>query len=409
MKVIKQYSGLSKPVYMFIIAEFINNTGNFVIPFLTMFLTLSLDLTASEAGIWMMFVSLLFIPGSLIGGKLADSLNRKKIILCTLSLKAVLLVICAFVGFNYFLVWLLMLSMFVGSLASPSFRSLLAENTTLENRRAAYSLLYLTINLAMSISPLMAGFLFGEYIRMLFLGDAITLLLAFILYWIYIPEEYATNSGENKMSVKKDTILSFILRNPAILILLTSLYIYNFIYSQHSFSLPIQINASFADGPKIFGLLMSVNALTVLLLTPLITYFTRRIKVTLNMLFAGLFLGFGFGLIYFAQNSVVLFLISTIIWTIGEILIATNSEVYIINLTSENIRGRVFGLLSTIKSIGMITGPLATGVYIELFGIKLVWPLILLLGICLSICIIYMNLVIRKQLKIQGSLSNRSV
>ncbi|PDZ70800.1 MFS transporter [Bacillus pseudomycoides] len=409
MKIVKQYSGLSKPVYMFIIAEFINNTGNFVIPFLTMFLTLSLDLTASEAGIWMMFVSLLYIPGSLIGGKLADSLNRKKIILFTLSLKAALLIICAFVGFNYFLVCLLMLSMFVGSLASPSFRSLLAENTTLENRRAAYSLLYLTINLAMSISPLMAGLLFNKYMHLLFLGDAITLLLAFILYWIYIPGEYAKNSGGNKKSAKEDTAFSFIARNPAILILLTSLFIYNFIYSQHSFSLPIQINDSFTDGPKIFGLLMSVNALTVLLLTPIITYFTKKIKVTLNMLFAGLFLGFGFGLIYFAQNSVVLFLISTIMWTIGEILIATNSEVYIINSTSENIRGRIFGLLSTIKSIGMITGPLATGLYIELLGIKLVWPLILFLGICLSLSILYMNLVIKKQLKTQQSPSATGV
>ncbi|WP_214805851.1 MULTISPECIES: MFS transporter [unclassified Exiguobacterium] len=394
-KIMTQYKGLPREAYVLIIGEFINSTGNFVIPFLTFILTLSLGIEPSEAGIWITIVTILYIPGSLIGGKLADSNSRKAVIIAVLALKALIFVICAFIGFDKLLIFLLMLSMFLGAVASPSLRSLLADVSTRENRQAVYSLMYLSINLAMSISPLIAGLLYQKYPHYLFIGDAATLVIAITLYLLFIPNKpklrAAPISNDSKDKVE-GSVYSFLSKNTAILFMLTCMYLYYVIYSQHSFSLPIHLNTFHENGPALFGMLMAINGFTVVLLTSVITYFTKNNSSSKNMGLSGALLGIGFGMIFIA-DSVTMLVISTVTWTIGEILTSTNSEVFIANNTKSQFRGRVFGLFSVIKSAGLTTGPLLGGFYIGLFNVKLIWPVVFCVSIvyCLLVYFAHMK------------------
>src|SRR6056297_2144758 len=92
------YYGFPKVVYFVFIARFINAIGYFVFPFLTLFLTKNLSLSADKVGIYLMLVEIGRISGALIGGKTADSLGRKPVLMVCHIVMALFLFPCAFLG-----------------------------------------------------------------------------------------------------------------------------------------------------------------------------------------------------------------------------------------------------------------------------------------------------------------------
>ncbi len=73
---------------------------------------------------------------------------------------------------------------------------------------------------------------------------------------------------------------------------------------------------------------MSFNAFTVVIFTIFVTGLTLKFKPIFNIIIGGILFAIGFGMISFV-NSYPLLLVSTFVWTIGEILGATNINVYI--------------------------------------------------------------------------------
>ena len=76
--IIKTYMGLQKEVYILCSATLINRLGDFVVPFLTLFLTVKLDMSPVTSGVIVTCASLISIPSSIVGGKISDSIGRKK-------------------------------------------------------------------------------------------------------------------------------------------------------------------------------------------------------------------------------------------------------------------------------------------------------------------------------------------
>jgi MFS family permease len=95
---------------------------------------------------------------------------------------------------------------------------------------------------------------------------------------------------------------------------------------------------------------------------------------------AGVLYAIGFGMIFFI-NGLPWLLFSTIIWSIGEILVTTNSNVYIANHTPISHRGRFNAVIPVIMGAGFALGPLISGDYIRKYGINNIWPAIFFLGI----------------------------
>src|SRR6056297_2225487 len=92
------YYGFPKVVYIMFGARFINAVGFFVFPFLTIFLTRNLSLSVDKVGIYLMLVEIGRISGALIGGKTADSLGRKPVLMVCHIVMALFLFPCAFLG-----------------------------------------------------------------------------------------------------------------------------------------------------------------------------------------------------------------------------------------------------------------------------------------------------------------------
>lgn len=377
------YSGLPGSIYIIFIARIINCIGNFVYPFLTIFLTKNLAMGKEEAGAFLLVASLAHIPGSLIGGKLADHIGRKRIMIAFQALAALCFVPCAFLGNSMIIPWLLTAASFFGGAAGPAQGAMVTDLTTPENRKSAYSLLYLGVNIGSAIGPMIAGLLYAHYIKWIFLGDAATTLMALTLVGLFIKEtipskekiEESQKNDDSDERAEEGGIISALLKRPALLVFAFISMAYSFVYAQHRFSIPMQVNEVFGEsGPKIFGTLMSVNALVVIFLTTFIVKITEKLRAIFNVMLAGMFYAVGFGMLYYL-NSYPMFVVSTVVWTLGEILNATNSGVYISDHSPISHRGRFNAVLNLITGAGYALGPAVMGRFLNEKSARMAWPL----------------------------------
>lgn len=75
-------------------------------------------------------------------------------------------------------------------------------------------------------------------------------------------------------------------------------------------------------------------------------------------------------------RSPALFLVSTTIWTFGEIVNATNEQVYVANHTPMSHRGRFNAILPLIGGLGFALSSPVTGRVIEGAGLGPAWILL---------------------------------
>lgn len=401
--VLKTYSGLPKSIYVIFFARIINSMGSFVHPFLTLFLTKNLGLGTETVGFFLMMAATASVPGSLIGGKLADHVGRKKIIIVFQSLAALCLIPCAFLSKSITIPYLLILSSFFGGAAQPPNSAMMADLTNIKNRKAAYSLLYLGINIGFSLGPLIAGFLYNHHLKLLFLGDAATTILSLILVAVFVEESIPTKEkaadtdntdlyNENEKA-EEGNLLSVLIKRPYLIAFATVSMIYSFMYSQYGFITPMQMDKLFSsNGPKLYGSLMSINGIVVVTMTTVITVVTKKLRPILNITLAGLFFSIGFGMLFLAKTYIT-FAISTIIWTIGEILSATNSGIYIANHTPMSHRGRFNAVIPLITGTGFAVGPFMMGFFIRGRAVNSAWLVVFFFGVLATACmyLLYLN------------------
>lgn len=395
------YYGLPKSVFALFIVRIINCFGSFVYPFLTMFLTIKLGYSEEKAGFFVTAVVIAGSIGLLSGGKLADRFGRKKIFVILSTASALSFVACAFLDKSTAIPWLIIVSnLFLGGVL-PCINAMLTDMADPEKRKAAFSLIYLGTNIGVAIGPIVAGFLFNDYIRLIFLLDAATTLISLIPVIIFIKETIPSRdkiievNGSERITEKseKGNVISILLRRPMLVIFAFISLIYTFVYSQNYFSLPIYLNLHFGDrGPKVYGTLMSTNAIVVILLTIFLINMMKNTKPIINIAFAGILYAVGFGVIYIITNEIFL-IFSTIVWTLGEIIQTINTSVYVANNSPITHRARFSGLISFITDIGFITSPVIMGYFIKHYGVTKVWPLIFVLAISGAILMYILYLV----------------
>ncbi|MDF2672393.1 MAG: major facilitator superfamily protein [Clostridiales bacterium] len=383
----KPYKGLPISIYVIFFASIVNNMGNFVAPFLTMFLTRKFGISAEIVGIVVAINSALGMIGAMIGGKLIDQVGRKKVLIIFRTLSGIAIAAAAFLNDPISITSLIMLSTLFGGFSQPVYSTMITDLTEGEQRKAGFSLEYMAINIGFSVGPLLAGFLFENYLTWLFLGDAITTFTSIALVAAFVPEtipsrEKLMGSKPEKLeSAEEGSLLSAMLKRPTLVIFSLIMVIYFIVFSQFNFGLSIQVSDIFKNNSSaIFGTLMTVNALMCSILTVFITSTTKNIGASLSISIGGVLYAIGFGMIFFI-NSHIMFIISTIIWTLGEIMVSTNTSVYIADHTPITHRGRFNSVFPIIRKLGFIVGPLLAGIFVKLTNIKSLWILVGVLSI----------------------------
>lgn len=387
---------LPRSIWALFAVRLVVAAGNFVFPFLTLILTVKLGWAANRAGAFISAMQAASLPGLLLGGRLSDSLGRRTIILVCQGLAAALFFACVALGFREALPYLVALASMALSMTWPVSGALVADLVPAQSRKEAYALLYWGNNIGFSVGPLAAGFLFHRAPSLMFLGNAVALCSSLLIVGSLVPETRGkhrsreTAPGDRSEAPDETpysgSLLGVLRERPTIIAFSVVVALMNLVYGQNSFGLPLFLNERLGErGPEVFGLAMTVNGLTVVLCTIVLTKLTSRAKVLKVLASAALLYGLGFGLLSL-PTSLPLVLGSTIVWTFGEILSATNINVYVAARTPSSHRGRVNSFVSLVTNLGSLSGPAVAGLIVRDGSSATIWPLaaaVSLLAACL--------------------------
>ncbi len=392
-----QYKGLPKSVYIIATQRFVNSLGNFVFPFLTMFMTQKLGLSTEVAGFWILISSVARLLGTTIGGAIIDKVNRKNTIVIVNVISAIFLGFCGFLESGMLIIYLIIFTNFIRGFTNPASSAMLTDITTPENRKESFSLLYLAMNAALAISFTLAGYLFNNYYHLLFFGDALTTILSLIPFILFVPESRPTEkdielleqSDREDEKYAEGNVFKALLQRPFLVAFVFINAVISFVYSQHGFIMPQQLTEIFGEtkGPQYFGWVMSVNTVVVVFFTPLILSLTKQFKPLFNIFIATITYIIGFGMMAFIE-TLPLFFVSVFIWTIGEIIASVNNSVYISNHSPVNHRGKFSAIVELIRFSGNASAPAFMGVYLMTHSYSDAWIITGVIGIFSAIAII---------------------
>ncbi|CAH1208700.1 MULTISPECIES: MFS transporter [unclassified Paenibacillus] len=407
----KTYAGLSRDVYYLCLARTINSTGDFIFSLITLVLTLQLGMNVVSAGIFVAMAALISGPGVLLGGYLSDLMGKKTIIVIGQLLSTLMIISCSFWSGTITIGYLLIAVMFFISITRPAYNALIIQLCTEEKeRKSAFSLMYLGANLGIALGPLIAGFFIKDHVHIVFIGIGTVFLIStlIILKRVHVGAgnkamETGDHAHQMQQSQKKHpnhqhqqvlkqsapSIFKLLLRNPLVAFFIAVSFLNYFIYMQYSFSLPLQMNHSFGEnGAAYYGSVMTINAISVIILTTLVLSATHSFTAQNSIAAGALFYGIGFGVLYLLSDlphfAIVVF--STVLWTIGEILVQTNINLYIASRVPDTHQGRFNGLLLFVGCLGYTLSPYLTGLFIRSVDMESVWIVILGISLFYALC-----------------------
>ncbi len=374
------YRGLPQPIYVLFLSTVINAVGIFVYPFLALYLTRRLGYTALQAGTYMTLASVLYVPGSMIGSKLADTIGRKPVLVVFQLMMDLCFVLAGLFEGKPIIPYLVLLALFFDGMVDPAREAMKTDITTMENRQVSFSLIYLGHNVGFAIGPVIAGYLFYSYPSWIFFGNAIAGAFATLLVMLKIkeskPSKETIEASKHWKTTEKGEeggILKALLTRPRLLFFAVSVTFFSYAYSQTLFALPLLTTKLFAqEGAALYGRMMALNGIVVVIGNPIIVSKLRRFHPLANITASGLLYAVGFSLFAFAVSPIA-FLALTVIFTTGEIINATNQHFYVANNTPISHRSRFSAILPIIMGTGHAVAPLIGGTIIETHSMNLLW------------------------------------
>ncbi len=355
------------------------SAGSFVGPFLAMMLTLRLGYDEARAGAFMSVVSLVSALGLFVGGKLGDRFNRSLVLRSLQLITALAYTVCGIMGFNAATPLVIAFAMGTLNGTWPIINALVADLAPADRRKEAFSLLYWGNNIGFSIGPLVAGMLFTSAPRALFFGNALALIAAVVIVTFFIrgtsntPHAHRTATN----AVPAVSTLSVFRATPILSLYAAGAVLGAFVYGQQSFALPVFLNGVFGveGGPKAYGAVMMANGVTVVMMTAVVVAVSKRLRSLSAVAVSSLFYALGFGAYWFV-GGLPLALGATSVWTIGEILSATNGNAFIAERSPETHRSRVNSVVSFAYIVGSALAPLVAGPIAASRGSAAVWPFV---------------------------------
>lgn len=383
--VFSPYARLSRPIWVLFAVQVINRMGDFVQPFLTLFLTRRLGFSGAATGFWVTSTIVAGTLGVLSAGRLSDSRGRKLVLFGGMGVSAVIIAVSGFMLSSPRIVWMLVGMSFFQGMVRPGISALIADLTAPDERKDAYALSYLGINIGVGVGPMIAGLLFERHAQWLFWGDAISSAIALVLIGLLIPNVrhdelplHPNAAGEEAWN--GNALVAFV-RRPILVAFCFLILLVNVMYTQTHFALPMYTSLLFNEqGALAYGRVMSFNAVVVVLFTPFISHFNRRQEPLESMAVGSLLYAAGFSMMVVALPLPALYL-STLIWTLGEIMFSINSGVFMAANTPKNLRGQFQSYREFIASSGRIFSPLLAGLVIGSLSLFATWGFVAALGL----------------------------
>ncbi len=379
--------GLPPDVWVIAATTLVNRAGMMALPFLVLYLTEQLHVTASLAGLSLSVYgvgSLLTAPFS---GRLCDRIGPFAVLRGSLALTGVVLLIIPWIHSFWGVLALTLVWAVVADAARPATMSALTGSATPEQRKAAIALNRLAVNLGMGIGPAIGGFLALVSFPLIFIVDGVTSLVAAATLSILIlrfrraghrsafdgPVVAVPAIGESQAG-------SVVWRDRRAVGFFLVALLLNLIYSQSNGAMPLFLVRHLGYRESFFGALFIVNTMTIVAIeVPLNVAMSRWPAWKANALSA-LLIGIGFGALALVTTPTPIVL-AVIVWTFGEMIFFPTATAYVAELAPPGRTGEYMGGFTAMLSLSLIVGPWAGTLLLERSGPQVTWGMMLGCGL----------------------------
>lgn len=343
-----------------------------VLPFLALYLTTRLHEDAATAGLILTFYGLGGLITAPLIGKLSDKIGSLTVMKISLFFSGVILIFYPFITGFPLLLAVTLLWAIINEAFRPAVMSLISYIAPPDKRRTAFAMNRLVINLGMSIGPVAAGFLAQLNFSIIFYVDAATAILAGLFLTFYPVSHKIDRDEIEKEVVKLQSHTGTVLKDLRFLFFLLAITPATMVIFQHLGVLPLYLVKDLHFQTSTFGLLTAVNTVLIIFIeVPLNTAMTQWSEKK-SLALGALLIGIGFGATAFA-GSVILLIITIVIWTFGEMILFPASSAFAAEISPPNRRGEYMGYFQMSFSLAFTLGPwLGTLVY-DSYGGKEVW------------------------------------
>jgi len=376
---VNPYKGLKnipRSVWLLSLATLINRSGTMVLPFLAIYMNRKIGVTPTAAGMVLMVYGLGALLTSPFVGKLADKVGSLTVMRLSLIFTGLMIVLYSFItDYN-----LIIVVTFVWAVISEAFRpanlSLISFETSTEQRKTAFALNRLAINLGMSIGPVIGGFLTQiDYSLLFYVNGASSILSGIFLSFVKIEsqsQQSRNETAELRESLSPVKSKFSILSDKRFLFFMLALIPVNLVFFQFLGGLPLYIVNELHYSEATFGIMMSINTIMIVLIEVPLNNAMANWDDRKSMVLGSLLAAVGFGMM--ALSSSLVWLVFTIvIWTFGEMIFFPSSASYSTVISPEQKRGEYMGYYQMVFSFAFMFGPWLGAVVLDKLNSTILW------------------------------------
>ncbi len=387
---------IPRNVWLVTAATLINRSGTMVLPFLVIYMTTKIAVSQSAAGMVLAFYGAGALITAPFVGKLSDKLGSLLVMKSSLILTGVVIILYSFVQNYYAILVVTLLWAVISEAFRPANLSLISNEVKPEQRKTAFALNRLAINLGMSIGPVVGGFLSAFNFSPLFYVNGITSILAGIFLMIsqIRPRKKVRSEKKEENLIFEPAITQkqslSILKDKTFLLFMLALIPVELVFFQFLGGLPLYIVHDLKYSTATFGILMAVNTVLIILVeVPLnnaMSHWDDRKSLALGALLCAV----GYGAMVISQ-SLVLIVVTIVIWTFGEMIFFPSSASYTAVLSPQQRRGEYMGYFQVTFSFSLMVGPWLGALVLDHFSSTILWSGAFVLGIISTILFLRLN------------------
>jgi len=349
--------------WVLVVITFIDQLGNALIfPFFSLYLTKKFDASMTEVGLLFTFFTLSGFIGSTIGGAMTDRMGRKGIIIFSLLASALSNLAMGLSPSLYYCYGLALISGIFTATGGPASQAMIADLLPEEKRAGGFGILRIGFNVAVALGPAIGGLLASRSYLTLFIIDSfISTLCAGLVYRFLAETKPETVPGEVKESMGA-TFAGYltVLKDKAYMLFLLAGFLSWITYQNMTTTLGVFLRDVKGLPESGYGLIISLNAIMVILFQFPITRRIEKYKPMLMMAAGTALYALGY-LMYGFIDTFALFATAMVVITIGEMIVAPVGQALSTSFAPEQMRGRYLAIQGHTINLAYGIGPLLAG------------------------------------------------
>ena len=390
------FNGLSKEVWWLSLITLINRAGTMVIPFLSLYLTQSLDFSLSDVGWIMALFGLGSVIGSWLGGKLTDRIGYYKVMVISLLASGVSFILLQYITtFIGFCVGVLVL-MAIADMFRPAMFVALSSYSKPENRTRSITLIRLAINLGFSAGPALGGLIiFTLSYGVLFWIDGITCFIAGMLLLKILNPRKAKVIEQVKVVNPAEAYT-----DKAFMILLIGMTLFGLAFFQLLSTLPLFYKDVHHLTEAEIGLLLGFNGFLIFIFEmPLIKWLESSKNSMSKLILIGVLLTALSFIVINLTGWIGVLVIGMVLMSFGEMIVFPFSNSLALNRSAKGNQGQYMAYYSIYFSIAHIFGHSIGMNLVANLGYTSTWNIITLLAISSAAFMLFLIYFLKKENK----------